>query len=166
MPRTWFLNLENLFEAAVRNVLAGLCDHGVKVYRGGEAPQAIFNKENKEYRANPDIVIASSAEEPHVGDVKYKSFDGSAASGDVYQLLVHAEAFGAKSAFLIFPGESYSVRKLGASRGGIDTAFFSIRVQHLREDLAAVATYLECPLSGPGRPSAASLDAGTSVATA
>lgn len=166
MPRTWFLNLENLFEAAVRNVLAGLCDHGVKVYRGGEAPQAIFSKENKEYRANPDIVIASPAKEPHVGDVKYKNFDGSAASGDVYQLLVHAEAFGARSAFLIFPGESYSVRKLGASRGGIDTAFFSIRVQHLQEDLAAVATYLECPLSEPGRPSAAPLDAGTSVATA
>lgn len=152
IPRTWFLNLETLFEAAIRNVLVSLCDNDVTVRRGGDAPQAIFSKERSRYRANPDIIIASASGVSHVGDVKYKNYDGSASSGDVYQLLAHAEAFGARSAFLIFPGDVYSERNLGVSRGGIETNLFSIRVQHLNEDLAAVAAYLECPLSVAGGP--------------
>jgi len=153
MPRTWFLNLENLFETAVRNTLAKLCGDGATVYRGGESPQVIFSNEKNEYRANPDIVIADALSSPHVGDVKYKPYDGSASSGDVYQLLTHAEAFGAQSAFLIFPGDTYSLRNLGASRGGIATTFFSIRVQHLQEDLAAVAKYLGYSMHLPTQPS-------------
>jgi 5-methylcytosine-specific restriction endonuclease McrBC regulatory subunit McrC len=154
MPRTWFLNLEKLFEAAVRNVMAKLCGDGTTVYRGSESPKAIFSKEKNEYRANPDIVIAGAANALHVGDVKYKPYDGSASSGDVYQLLTHAEAFEAQSAFLIFPGDTYSIRNLGVSRGGIETTFFSIRVQHLQEDLAAVVAYLGYPFSISIHPSA------------
>lgn len=141
LPRTWFLNLENLFETAVRNILSELCA-GASVFRGGESPQAIFSGERREYRANPDIVISSTSSHSVIGDVKYKIFDGSAAAGDVYQLLTHAEAFGASKAFLIFPGDSFFVRRLGSSRGGVDTAFFSVRVQYLREDLAAAAVDL------------------------
>lgn len=140
LPRTWFLNLEKLFETAVLNVLSDLCVDA-SVYRGGESPKAIFSSERAEYRANPDIVISSSSAQFIVGDVKYKIFDGSAAAGDVYQLLAHAEAFGALKAFLIFPGESYFFRDLGVSRGGISTAFFAVRVRHLREDLDKVAKY-------------------------
>lgn len=166
LPRTWFLNLENLFEAAVRNILAGLCDSSVRVCRGGDAPQPIFSLEKQEYRANPDIVIACPPGGPHVGDVKYKEFDGSAAASDVYQLLAHAEAFGALSAFLIFPGDTYSVRELGTSRQGIDTAFFSVRVQHLQEDLAAVAARIGCPLSALSHTSAVPPDLEATVAAA
>lgn len=137
LPRTWFLNLENLFETAVRNILSELCAEA-SVLRGGESPQAIFSGERREYRANPDIVISSSSLSV-IGDVKYKIFDGSATAGDVYQLLAHAEAFGASKAFLIFPGDSFFVRRLGVTRGEIDTAFFSVRVQYLRDDLASVA---------------------------
>lgn len=141
LPRTWFLNLEALFETAVRNVLDEICTQAT-VFRGGASPQAIFDKEQSEYRANPDIVVSHNSGETAVGDVKYKIFDGSAAAGDVYQLLAHAEAFGASRAFLIFPGESYFMRSLGSSRGGIDTAFFSIRLQYIREDLATMAAHL------------------------
>src|SRR6185312_13158755 len=59
LPRTWFLNLETLFESAVRNVLGEVCTQ-VSVFRGGASFQAIFNKEQREYRANPDIVISPS----------------------------------------------------------------------------------------------------------
>ena len=141
LPRTWFLNLENLFESAVRNILAGACPDA-NVSRGGLAPPAIFSKESREYRANPDLVIKHPSRNTAIGDVKYKFFDGSAAAGDVYQLLVHADAFGAKEAFLVFPGEVYSARELGASRGGIRTTFFSVRLQQLREDLRLVADHL------------------------
>ena len=164
MPRTWFLNLENLFETAVRNVLTRVCGCGITVFRGGDSPKAIFSNVSKEYRANPDIVITGAASPPHVGDVKYKPYEGSASSSDVYQLLTHAEAFGAQSAFLIFPGDTYSIRNLGVSRGGIETNFFSIRVQHLEEDLATVAAYLGYPLSVSIYPSVESAVVEASVA--
>ncbi len=141
LPRTWFLNLESLFETAVRNVLSEILTQA-SVFRGGESPRAIFNRECREYRANPDIVVSPNTGEPAVGDVKYKIFDGSASAGDVYQLLAHAEAFGASKAFLIFPGDAYFVRSLGASRGGIETTFFSVQLQYLREDLSKVAAHL------------------------
>lgn len=101
-----------------------------------------------------------------MGDVKYKEFDGSAAASDVYQLLAHAKAFGALSAFLIFPGDTYSVRELGTSRQGIDTAFFSVRVQHLQEDLAAVAARIGCPSSALSHTSAVPPDLEATVAAA
>jgi 5-methylcytosine-specific restriction endonuclease McrBC regulatory subunit McrC len=140
-PRTWFLNLENLFERAVRNLLAGICVNA-RVTRGGKSPLAIFDVERNEYRANPDIVVVSPSEHIAVGDVKYKVFDGSAEAGDVYQLLVHAEAFGASKAFLIFPSDSFTCRTLGASRQGIDTFFFGVRLTYLADDLRKVADFL------------------------
>lgn len=149
LPRTWFLNLERLFETAVRNILIELCP-GVSVRHGGKSPQAIFSAERQVYRANPDIVIKSTSKILGVGDVKYKIYDGSAGNSDVYQLLAHAEAFEANSAFLIFPGDSYSYRSLGESRGGIDVTFFSIRFGYLSEDIATLATHMGFSVN-PGR---------------
>lgn len=143
-PRTWFLNLENLFEAAVRKVLSVVLRDGIQVFRGEQSPPPIFSVEQKKYRANPDLVLSDGETPLAVGDVKYKVFDGSAASSDVYQLLAHTEAFGAKKAFLVFPGEQYSCRHIGATRKGIEAWFFSVRVTHLEEDLRDLAAHLGC----------------------
>lgn len=141
LPRTWFLNLENMFETAVRNILIQLCTDA-SISRGESAPEPIFDGQQRQYRANPDIVIIPSSGEVAIGDVKYKIFEGTAAAGDVYQLLVHAETFGAKKSFLIFPGDTYFVRDLGRTRGGIQTVFFSVRLPQLESDLKNVARHL------------------------
>jgi len=141
LPRTWFLNLENMFETAVRNLLIKICTDA-SIFRGETAPKPIFDEQQRQYRANPDIVVLPSSGDAAIGDVKYKIFDGSASATDVYQLLVHAEAFEAKKSFLIFPGDSYFARNLGRTRGEIQTVFFSVRLHQLESDLKDVARYL------------------------
>lgn len=142
-PRTWFLNLENLFETAIRKTLHRVSRSGVCVSRGNDTSPAIFDREKREFRANPDLVVTEDVNVLAIGDVKYKVFDGSASSSDVYQLLAHTEAFKAKKAFLIFPDEQFSFRYIGTTQNGIDTWFFSVRVKQLEEDLREVAARLE-----------------------
>lgn len=142
LPRTWFLNLENMFETAVRNILIKICTDA-SISRGEVAPKPIFDDQQRQYRANPDIVVLPSSGDTAIGDVKYKIFEGSASATDVYQLLAHAEAFGAKKSFLIFPGDSYFARDLGRTRGKIQTVFFSVRLPNLESDLKDVARHLE-----------------------
>lgn len=140
-PLTWFLNLERLFESTVRTVLGELCSDA-SVFRGSASPRPIFSVEREEYRANPDIVISGESGGSAVGDVKYKQFGGSAAAADIYQLLAHAEAFGASRAFLVFPGDSYFMKCLGAPRSGITTFLFAVRTGSLKEDLATLTEHL------------------------
>lgn len=139
-PRSWFINLERLFEKAIFNIFSSICTD-CTVSRGENSQQYIFSNELKEYRAHPDLVITNSMGNKIVGDVKYKIFTGSASASDVYQLLTHAGAFSASKAFLVFPGDSFSVRELGVSKGNIDTLFFSVRLTHLYQDILAIRKY-------------------------
>jgi len=137
LPRTWLLNLEKLFETAVREILGELyVDH--KFFRGEDHPEAIFNSAGT-YRANPDIVaIGKDDHDRLIADIKYKVFDGAASASDIYQLLAHAGAFRASRAFLIYPSEEFFQELLGSSRDGIVVSVFGIRLDHLYEDLQAV----------------------------
>jgi len=136
LPRTWFLNLEKLFETAVRNILRELyVDHSL--FRGEDHPEAIFNGVGA-YRANPDIVaIGNDGSDRLIADVKYKVFDGAASASDIYQLLAHAGAFRASRAFLIYPSDEFFHVLLGSSRDGISVSVFGIRLDHLYDDLRA-----------------------------
>lgn len=135
LPRTWFLNLEKLFETAVRNILRELyVDHSV--FRGEDHPEAIFNGVGA-YRANPDIVAIGNSDRL-IADVKYKVFDGAASASDIYQLLAHAGAFRASRAFLIYPSDQFFHEPLGSSRDGILVSVFGVRLDHMYDDLRAV----------------------------
>lgn len=148
MPRTWFLNLENLFENSVRRVLQSVVV-SASVLRGGQLGRHVFDKGSGIYKANPDLVITSQGRK-YVGDVKYKNIEGKASTGDVYQLLAHAEAFDAIRTFLIFPGENFEIQTVGATRRGITMHVFTVRIEHLVEDLGTVADVLGLiPQSNP-----------------
>lgn len=142
LPRTWFLNLERLFEAAVRNVLRQALEGSV-VFRGEDHPQAIFNKVTDRYFANPDVVVLLANGALTIFDVKYKVYDGHASASDLYQLLAHASAFGANFAALLFPTEEFTVRELGSSRSGVAVSIFGVRVENLADDLSQVAKLLD-----------------------
>ena len=135
VPRTWFLNLEALFETAVRNVLAASLRASHCMTRGGEHGKRVFERVRVEYIAHPDLVISQVGGVEAVGDVKYKNWDGSAAGGDVYQLLVHAAAFQCRRAFLVFPSDGYEVRRLGDAATGCDVTFFTVDVRNLHRDV-------------------------------
>ena len=143
-PRAWFLNLENLFQVSVKQVLGGLYSRGI--VRGGadsEWENRVFEKVAEEYKANPDLVLSLPSGVEAVGDVKYKVWTGSASPPDIYQLLVHASAYKADTAFLIFPHDAFVARDLGPSATGCRTWLFAVDVRKLKEHLLAALNMMD-----------------------
>lgn len=128
VPRTWFLNLEKLFETAVRRVLQTICPANIVVTKDSKVAPPIFIKEQGKFRAYPDLVLRLGSSVIAIGDVKYKEWTGSANEDDIYQLLVHASAFQSPLSFLIFPGDTFNVYELGSSSTGSIVWLFSIDV--------------------------------------
>ncbi len=142
-PRSWFLNLETLFERAVREIIrAAVGPHG-SVVAGRSSPSPIFPPRSDVFRANPDLVIRQEASSPCIGDVKYKQWDRFPSTSDVYQLLVHASAFGAKQAFLVFPGDDFEVQVLGDAVTGARTSTYGV-------DICALEDHIKAMLRGMG----------------
>ena len=136
VPRTWFVNLEALFEEAVRTTLGRLLHTSRhQVLNGRDIAPPIFNLQTRLYRANPDIVIRTSGEKPLLGDVKYKDFEGNADAGDLYQLLGHAGAFDAERCFLVYPSDRYSLDDLGETHDGKRAYLATIDVRDLPSSL-------------------------------
>jgi 5-methylcytosine-specific restriction endonuclease McrBC regulatory subunit McrC len=142
VPGTWFLNLEVLFEKAIRDAIRrGL--PSVVVRKGTEQPRAIFVADATLYKANPDLVLAHLDRVCGVGDVKYKSWSGMANADDIYQLLVHTAAFGATKAFLIYPHDCFECVYLGASSTGSSVWLFAVDVRNLDHSIRLCAERLQ-----------------------
>jgi len=135
IPRAWFLNLETLFETAVRTTCSGLLKGSFRVASRKTNAERVFSGEKNEYRANPDLQLTRAGGEIVIGDVKYKNSGGKPKASDLYQLLAHAGTYKAQKAFLIYPGEKYSFRSLGSTRTGITTMVGIVDVLQLRTDL-------------------------------
>lgn len=142
VPRTWFLNLETLFESAVRHVLRELTLPNLNVTNGAQESRPIFGSSQGEYTANPDLVLRGGGSVVAIGDVKYKQWSGAAAASDIYQLLVHAASFRSDLCFLVYPHDRHEAVWLGSSSTGCQTWLFAMDVLHLdvglREALAAM----------------------------
>ncbi|HSH60413.1 MAG TPA: hypothetical protein VK988_12405 [Acidimicrobiales bacterium] len=138
-PRAWFLNLETLFESAVRRTLAALGprrEPPATVGDGRRVPERVFTGHDQE--AKPDLAVSQPSLGLAVGDVKYKTWDRKAAASDLYQLLVHASAFGSGNAFLVFPSDDFDEVDLGVAATGATTRLFAVDVRQLRTDLSRV----------------------------
>jgi len=140
-PRSWFLNLESLFEKAVRRVLAGRIGERYQVTSASViGTRPIFQKEKRELRANPDLVV-SHREVVAIGDVKYKDLNNSGVHSDIYQLLAHAAAFKCNKCFLVFPGSTMKIRKLGISATGAAAWIFEVPLDDLETSLTTAAEH-------------------------
>jgi hypothetical protein len=117
--RSWFVNLENMFERAVRLATkTELPDYNVT---GPTERPSLFGGADQLYRANPDVVIRSSGTVAAIGDAKYKDLDQWPSPADTYELIAHAAAYGATKAFLVYPSELPTViRHLGVSSTGCE----------------------------------------------
>lgn len=131
VPRSWFLNLETLFERAVRETMRAAVATNGSVVTGRASPPPIFSQIGNAFRANPDLVIKRGTSSPCVGDVKYKQWGRRPSASDIYQLLVHASAFGANQAFLVYPGEAFDVHVLGDAVTGARTSTYCVDVRVL-----------------------------------
>ena len=146
LPRTWFLDLEDLFEASVRQVLTSLVEDDVSVQTGADLRVRIFPA-SETYRAEPDIVIYPSGGPPWIGDVKYKDWAGGVVQPDVYQLLVHASAYQANECFLVFPSDTFSEPDLGPSSVGPRVQLFAVDVRRMNEDLSLIMGRIGVPFA-------------------
>ena len=139
VPSTFLLNLETLFEDAVRAALvAALPD--VRVRKGADCHRRLLSGVSDRYEAKPDLVLSRDARLV-VGDVKYKDLRGLPDHSDVYQLLSHAIAFDAPRAVLIYAGESYAHHQLGTA-GPVQFSYAEVRAARLGDDLRDLATDL------------------------
>jgi 5-methylcytosine-specific restriction endonuclease McrBC regulatory subunit McrC len=140
VPRSWFLNLERLFETAVRTTLARALGHDTRVSAGAEHQRFVFDTERN--RAYPDIVLSYRDSTVAIGDVKYKDVGRAPTPSDVYQLLAHAAAFRAETAFLVFPGEKFAVDFIGRAATGSRVVVFMVDPRALDHDAAQIAAAL------------------------
>jgi 5-methylcytosine-specific restriction endonuclease McrBC regulatory subunit McrC len=156
VPRAWFIDVESLFEHAVRTLLQQLIP-GCHVDRGEHFARRLFADGGDRSRVNPDIVVHDSKNVSIAADVKYKSLRASedadelTSAGrrkkpgrpDLYQLLVHAKALHAPKAVLIYPSDvGYQLRYLGRSTTGAETWVTEVRPWALSTDLGDVAKAL------------------------
>jgi 5-methylcytosine-specific restriction endonuclease McrBC regulatory subunit McrC len=131
-PRSWFLNLETLFERAVRETMKAAFGSEGTVSSGRAAPLPIFPPRSDLFSANPDLVLRRhGVSRAFVGDVKYKQWGGVPSASDVYQLLVHAAAFESKIAFLVFPFDGFDARVLGNAVTGACVKLYGLDVREL-----------------------------------
>ena len=141
-PRSWFLNLESLFETAVRNALSAQIGKTGTVRNGRNIPAPIFLSSASHYRANPDFVIELNVGTCAIGDAKFKVPAQQADPGDIYQLLTHAAAFEAKEAFLVYPHDAFGVIDLGCSRTGTHVRLFTVDIRTLDLSMARLLPFL------------------------
>lgn len=169
VPRAWFVDLETLFESAVRTTLRRLLG-AVVVDRGEGFSRRMFRGGSDSSLTHPDLVVHRAGHVLAAGDVKYKALPSSLGDGederdedesprrsvehgrpDLYQVLVHAASLGAARAFLVYAGESYACAYPGIAATGAATWTAMVRPHELRADLAALAA--EIGLLGPPRSS-------------
>lgn len=139
VPRSWFLNLERLFERAVMGKLQELAKTDTAVYSGVGSPQPVFRRRTGIYRAHPDLVVAHRDGRIIVGDVKYKGWSGAAVASDLYQLLIHTAAFSGTQSFLVFPNDEYRAMRLGKAVTGSDTWLFALDLRNLTKSVSLMA---------------------------
>lgn len=149
IPRAWFLNLETLFEQRVRSTLSDILIE-MEVLTGAQLnPRRYVFREQFAQQAAPDLVIRSGSRTLAVGDVKYKEWTASASESDIYQLLVHTQAFDCDKAFLVFPHDRFEVKFLGLAATGAQTWLFAVDVQKLHQQLGELIANMQLTASPP-----------------
>lgn len=138
VPRSWFVNLELLFEEVVRR---GLNEgSSFQVTKGGGP--FIFD-DSSLMQANPDLVVQRGHGVVGVGDVKYKDAWPVPSHHDVYQLLAHGSAFETRDLFLVYPGGRDDISVLGATVGGVTITAYMLDVANINSALLRLSGALE-----------------------
>jgi 5-methylcytosine-specific restriction endonuclease McrBC regulatory subunit McrC len=145
VPRSWFLNLETLYEDALRRQMSAVIPDFL-IERGAETGPRIFTG-TAQFGADPDVVIRRrSGDVQAIGDAKYKDWPGRGTAAklhaDLYQLLAHASAFHAPAAFLAFAHDRFEGRHLGVSTTGCDTWMFAVDVRNINRDAMQICSEL------------------------
>ena len=136
VPHSFFLNLETLFEEAVRNVMAV----SYEVVKGSALNEPMFGGIPKSYIADPDIVVRTPTSFV-VADTKYRDLsNGLPGHAELYQLHSHTRTLKGDLAVLIYPaesvgGEAWTLRELGETNDGIKTYVATVDVSRISDSV-------------------------------
>ena len=141
IPQSFFLNLETLFEEAVRQVFSEVVP-SLAVQKGAALKHPLFVNLPSRYVADPDGVISKGDEVALVLDTKYKQLAKYPDHSDVYQLFAHCSALGSSTGILIYPAEDRRLGVLGMTKSQIKVHWGTVRIGHLSADLENIAREL------------------------
>lgn len=117
----WF-DVSQVFEGAVRHLVADLLPPGtVRAGKGDGVQLFSDNGRTRDYPADPDVVVTvGDGVVAAVLDAKYREHGAKVERDEIYQLMAHAAAYGARSAALVVPQVSAEDRSfaLGTDRYG------------------------------------------------
>ncbi len=146
LPITWFINLEEAFEAGVRDAFGQGLGANWLVEKGGE--EAYVFPVVPHLDVTPDLVLTRHADQARiVGDVKYKNLGGKPEAGDLYQLLAHATSLGSNVAFLVYPSDAFLHSRFGQSATGVHVDVFTVDVRDLDDAVGQIMSTL--PIGSP-----------------
>lgn len=140
-PINAWLNLERLFEAAVRSA-AALAFPTATVQRGAECDVALLRAIEPQRdvvmkRADPDVVVTLH-DKVVILDAKYRRHGERVDESELYQLMAHASAFGASAAAIVAPALHEQPRTNDLGRDRNETTYHVIAV-----DAASAASISE-----------------------
>lgn len=145
-PKTWFVNLERLFEYALLRQINRVQYAGIIARRGKSRFRSIYSQSTTD-PADPDILLLQSEEVVGIGDAKYKNWSGRPERSDVYQLLVHAAAFRSPVSFLAFGSDEFRTAFLGHSVTGTSVHAYALDISDLDTCVNAMLSDLDAPVS-------------------
>lgn len=155
VPVSWFVNLESLFEDAVRQAFrqaSEVVGTRIRIEDWRSLARHVFISLEPSYRAEPDIVVAREEGILAVLDAKYKDLGGQPSADDVYQILAHAKAWGTRWCALVYPSDKYSAQVVGITSDGTALIAATVNVNTLAADCRTLlATIVKADL-GNGSP--------------
>jgi hypothetical protein len=121
-----WINVELLFEEAVRTIAQEMVGHGGRVRAGRGDGVLLFQARDEDPRmirksADPDVVIRQG-ETTLLLDAKYRRHEEDFTEAELYQLMAHAGAYQALAAALVAPsrdGGGPHERFIGRDRNGV-----------------------------------------------
>lgn len=142
IPHSFFVNLESLFENAVRANLKTASPF-LAVSKGASLQSPVFKSLPERYIADPDIVFQSaSGDVVLVSDCKYKILEGSPGHSDVYQLLAHCSALDCTFGALFYPDDQFEIRPIGITSAGVEIFAVTLRISSLEQDAKSVVSWI------------------------
>ena len=133
IPASYFLNLETLFEDAVRETFKEL----VTASKGADLGVGLFSEMCDRYIVNPDLVLGVPPDVTLVADCKYKELDELPEHADVYQLLAHCTPLHSPIGLLVYPGSENRIREIGRTSTGVRVFWATVVVEQLRQGVRA-----------------------------
>lgn len=159
-PMTAWLNVEKIFEDAIRSITLR-ASAGLGSVRAGENDgvelftHSATDPATPQRAANPDIVV-SHQNGTLLLDAKYRRHAKPYTDNELYQLMAHASAYRAEAAALVAPvrpGEVPGERWIGRDKNGTAYYVISVNPQSIRLMQAPIHSWLLRHLNPQGRPS-------------